>query len=112
MSSSSMASVSKAATERFMSASAKGAKVVIASAGVAPLRFGGGADPHAWQSVANTKIYVANIRDALIAADPADKSTFEANATAYLQRLDALDADVKASYRCHSAGPAQAHHHP
>ena len=31
----------------------------------------GNADPHAWQSVANAKIYVANIRDALIAADPA-----------------------------------------
>ena len=26
----------------------------------------GEADPHAWQSVANAKIYVANIRDALI----------------------------------------------
>ena len=30
-------------------------------------------DPHAWQSVANAKIYVANIRDALSAADPAGK---------------------------------------
>src|SRR5688500_17972093 len=27
-------------------------------------------DPHAWQSVSNAKIYVANIRDGLIAADP------------------------------------------
>jgi zinc/manganese transport system substrate-binding protein len=84
-------------TERFMSASAKGATVVVASASVAPLRLGSGADPHAWQSVANAKVYVANIRDALIAADPADKSTFEANAAAYLHRLDALDADVKAA---------------
>ena len=37
-------------------------------------------DPHAWQSVANAKIYVANIRDALIAADPAGKDVYEANA--------------------------------
>ena len=30
-------------------------------------------DPHAWQSVANAKIYVANIRDGLAAIDPAGK---------------------------------------
>ena len=82
-------------TARFMSESAKGARAVIASAGVAPLRLRGEPDPHAWQSVANAKIYVINIRDALIEADPADRSTFEANAAAYLLRLDALDAEVK-----------------
>jgi len=52
-------------------------------------------DPHAWQSVANAKIYVANIRDGLIAADPAGKSTYEANADGYLAKLDALEAEVK-----------------
>jgi zinc/manganese transport system substrate-binding protein len=82
-------------TERFMSAAGKGAKVVVASTGVAPLRLGGEVDPHAWQSVANAKIYVAIIRDALIAADPAGKSVFETNAAAYLRRLDALDAEIK-----------------
>lgn len=55
----------------------------------------GGLDPHAWQSVPNAKIYVANIRDALIAADPAGKADYEKNATAYLARLDALDAEVR-----------------
>ena len=57
----------------------------------------GGADPHAWQSVANAKVYVANIRDALVAADPAGKAAYEANAAAYLAKLDALDKDVKAA---------------
>ena len=52
-------------------------------------------DPHAWQSVANVKIYVANIRDALIAADPAGKAAYEANAAAYLAKLDALDKEVR-----------------
>jgi len=57
----------------------------------------GEADPHAWQSVANAKLYVANIRDALSAADPAGKATYDANAAAYLTKLDALDRDVKAA---------------
>ncbi|UVF19131.1 metal ABC transporter substrate-binding protein [Microvirga terrae] len=55
----------------------------------------GGADPHAWQSIGNAKIYVANIRDALIAADGAGRATYEANAAAYLKQLDDLDAEVK-----------------
>ncbi|MCB4770722.1 metal ABC transporter substrate-binding protein [Ancylobacter sp. Lp-2] len=54
-------------------------------------------DPHAWQSVANAEIYVANIRDGLIAADPAGKATYEANAVAYLARLQALDTEIKAA---------------
>ena len=54
-------------------------------------------DPHAWQSIANAKVYVANIRDALIAADPAGKAVYEANAAAYTQKLDALETDAKAA---------------
>jgi zinc/manganese transport system substrate-binding protein len=57
----------------------------------------GTSDPHAWQSVANAKIYVANIRDALVKADPAARPTYEANAAAYLAKLDALDSDIKAT---------------
>lgn len=53
-------------------------------------------DPHAWQNVANAKRYVAAIRDGLIAADPEGKSAYEANAGAYLAKLDRLDADIKA----------------
>jgi zinc/manganese transport system substrate-binding protein len=54
-------------------------------------------DPHAWQDVANAKIYVANIRDGLIAADPAGKSAYEANATRYLAKLADLETEVKAA---------------
>lgn len=57
----------------------------------------GGIDPHAWQSVPNAEIYVANIRDALIAADPAGKAAYEANAATYTAKLQALDAEVKAA---------------
>ncbi|MGF9757230.1 metal ABC transporter substrate-binding protein [Microvirga sp. 0TCS3.31] len=55
----------------------------------------GGSDPHAWQSIGNAKIYVTNIRDALIAADATGKDTYETNASAYLRQLDALEAEVK-----------------
>ena len=86
--------------ERLVRASGSKAPVVVASRGVAARMAADGhseADPHAWQSVANAKIYVANIRDALVAADPAGKADYEANATAYLGKLDALDREIKAA---------------
>jgi zinc/manganese transport system substrate-binding protein len=52
-------------------------------------------DPHAWQEVANVKIYVANIRDALTGVDPAGKEIYAKNAEAYLQKLNALEAEIK-----------------
>jgi zinc/manganese transport system substrate-binding protein len=54
-------------------------------------------DPHAWQSVANAELYVANIRDGLIAADPAGEKIYQANAAAYLDKLAKLDAEIKAA---------------
>jgi zinc/manganese transport system substrate-binding protein len=55
-------------------------------------------DPHAWQSVANVKLYVGNIRDGLSAADPANAATYRQNADAYLAKLDQLDRDIKAAF--------------
>ena len=92
--------------ERLVKASGTKAPIVVATKGIKPHeRAGehdhdhdhdhGRADPHAWQSVANAKIYVANIRDALIAADPAGKDAYSANAAAYLAKLDALERDVR-----------------
>jgi zinc/manganese transport system substrate-binding protein len=52
-------------------------------------------DPHAWQSLANGKIYVANIRDGLIAADPEGKAAYEANAAKYLDAIAKEEAAVK-----------------
>ena len=73
------------------------ATIVTATSGITPLKLGTAADPHAWQSVANAKVYVANIRDALAAADPASADTFKANASRYLAELDALDREVRAT---------------
>ena len=86
---------------RLVKASGTKAPVVVATKGVKSRKAGGGhghddSDPHAWQSIQNAKIYVANIRDALGAADPAGKSAYEVNATGYLAKLDALETEVKA----------------
>src|SRR6476469_1547811 len=73
--------------------------VVTASKGVAPRKMVEDektiTDPHAWQSLANGKIYAANIRDALIAADPAGKATYEANAKKFLDGIAAMETTVK-----------------
>jgi len=95
---------------RLVRSSGTRATVATATAGITPLKLAddhghghshghdhGNEDPHAWQSVANAKVYVGNIRDALGAADPAGKPVFEANASAYLAKLDALDDDIKAA---------------
>ena len=89
--------------ERLVKASGTKAQVSVATKGIKPRRMEGGqghsheADPHAWQSVANAKIYVANIRDALISADPAGKAEYEANASAYSAKLDALEKDIRSA---------------
>ena len=49
-----------------------------------------GSDPHWWHSITNTKLAVRAIRDAFIAAAPADKAYFEKNAADTLVRLDDL----------------------
>ncbi len=52
-------------------------------------------DPHAWQSLANGKLYVENIRDGLIAADPDGKAAYEANAQKFLDGIAAMETKVK-----------------
>ncbi|MGB6922066.1 MAG: metal ABC transporter substrate-binding protein [Methyloceanibacter sp.] len=89
--------------ERLEKSSGFTGQTVVASTGVTPRQMveeeGGTpkeiADPHAWQSLANGKIYVANIRDGLIAIDPAGKSTYEANAAKYLDAIAKEEASVK-----------------
>jgi zinc/manganese transport system substrate-binding protein len=80
---------------RLLQSSGSKAPIVIATKGIAPLKAGSDADPHAWQSVANAKIYVANISDALAAADPADAEVFRENARTYFTELDGLDREVR-----------------
>jgi zinc/manganese transport system substrate-binding protein len=57
----------------------------------------GAFDPHAWQSVHNAEIYVRNIADAFCAADSAGCDAYKANAKAYGEKLEALDAEIRSA---------------
>lgn len=52
-------------------------------------------DPHVWHDPDNDKIMVDNIVAALDRADPANKSSYDANATAYKQKLDDTKTQVQ-----------------
>ncbi|MBR0847720.1 metal ABC transporter substrate-binding protein [Bradyrhizobium diazoefficiens] len=80
---------------RLLQSSGSKAQMVTASAGVAPLKLGSAADPHAWQSVPNARIYVTDIANALAAASPDDAEFFRAQARAYLDKLETLDREVR-----------------
>jgi len=80
---------------RLVQSSGSKAAIVAATSGIAPRKLGSDADPHAWQSVVNARIYVANIRDALGAADPANAGVYRANVDVYLAKLDGLDREVR-----------------
>jgi zinc/manganese transport system substrate-binding protein len=93
--------------QRLVKSAGNKATVVTATKGVTPRKEKADAhghkhshahdetDPHAWQSIANAKIYVANIRDALAAVDAAGAETYRKNAETYLAKLDALDREVR-----------------
>lgn len=51
----------------------------------------GEGNPHVWLDPVLAKQQVLNIRDGLIAADPANKATYEANTAAYIKQLEDLN---------------------
>jgi zinc/manganese transport system substrate-binding protein len=100
--------------DRLIVASEYSGPVIEASKGVIPLSMAeeghdehakeghdehdhGGSDPHAWQSLANARVYVANILAALITSDPEGASIYAANAASYLAKIDSTEAMVKAA---------------
>lgn len=99
--------------QRLVDASATKASIVTLTKGVTPIDFkpefadadaaegtGGGktvTDPHAFQSIANAKIYVKNIAEAFCAADSAGCVSYQTNAAAYTKKLDAVEGEVKAA---------------
>jgi manganese/iron transport system substrate-binding protein len=72
----------------------------VVSEGVEPIGIGEGPytgkpNPHAWMSPDNALIYVENIRRALVAHDPENAETYNANAAAYAEKIRALDAPLR-----------------
>ena len=49
--------------------------------------YTGKPNPHAWMSPPNAKVYVENIRRALVKVDPKNVETYNANAVAYLKKI-------------------------
>jgi zinc/manganese transport system substrate-binding protein len=95
---------------RLVRSSGTRAKVVTASTGVTPLKAEeahghghshdnahGANDPHAWQSVANARLYVKAIASGLAEAAPTQGEAFARNAAAYDATLAALDAEIRAA---------------
>jgi ABC-type Zn uptake system ZnuABC Zn-binding protein ZnuA len=69
--------------------------VIEGTAGISPRKNAGlehGVDPHMWLDPNNVIVYVENIRDALIHADPDGAAIYKENADAYIAQLKALDA--------------------
>jgi len=52
-------------------------------------------DPHVWLSPKRAMVMVQTIADSLSAADEANSETYQANAAAYIARLEALDSEIQ-----------------
>lgn len=95
---------------RLVRSSGTRAAVVTASTGVTALKAAGGEahghshghshganDPHAWQDVANVRLYVKAIAAGLSQADAAHAEAFARNAATYDAMLEALDREIRAA---------------
>lgn len=102
---------------RLVSGSGFKGHFVVASEGVTPRQMdaeeeedhghaasGNVTDPHAWQDIANVRIYVKNIAAGLAKARPEEASAFRAKAADYDAKLVELDAWVRAELGSIPAG--------
>jgi zinc/manganese transport system substrate-binding protein len=82
--------------ERMVRVSGYRGPVVVASQGI-KARSGGhhGIDPHAWQDLAMTRRYVANLGEAFIQRWPDRRGDIERRRSDYLARMDRLDRQVR-----------------
>lgn len=55
----------------------------------------GDQDPHGWQDLSQGVVYVSNIRDGLIEADPANEASYRDDAERYISELEAADTEIR-----------------
>jgi zinc transport system substrate-binding protein len=70
----------------------------------------GPVNPHIWLDPRRAAQQVTTIRDGLIAADPACRSRYRANAATFLAELDRLDRDLARQFAPHAGQPLLAFH--
>lgn len=92
--------------DRLVAAAGFKGQIVVASQGIAPLSMvnessasvsSPGVDPHAWQSLANARIYAGNIATALMQKDPNGRVYYQANLAAYLEEINRLEKSIRTS---------------
>lgn len=88
--------------DRLIESSGYKGPITVATQGISPLMINdpGEApvpDPHAWNTIDNAKVYVKNILTALIQLDPEQKEYYQKNYEAYLEKLNALEGEIKTS---------------
>ena len=81
--------------DRLVKASGYKGKVIIATEGIKELKFEGELDPHAWQDLSNGRIYIKNIKNALINVDPKNSNLYKKNFIAYDKILKSMDKSTK-----------------
>lgn len=73
---------------------------VVVTEGIKPLPIKEGAyegkpNPHSWMSISNAKIYIDNIRDALVKYDPKNAAIYKKNAADYWNKIQKLDKPLR-----------------
>ncbi len=84
--------------DRLVRSSGYRGPVLVASEGVPVRRMGREPDPHAWQDLANAQRYAANLRDAMARERPAIAAEIGQRCASYIERLQALDREVRARF--------------
>jgi len=74
-------------------------ETILITTGIKPIAsqiYADSADPHAWMNAENGLIYIKNITDALIKADPANRDQYTGNYNQYKGKIIQAHQDIKA----------------